>query len=96
MTQRQTESNEPHPAPTDPKPPRRRFTPEERIANREAEIARIKERQRDNVRELIEEAQQALHNCVLAAKSTDMQAEAERCARAIAVLVGAAKGEGKG
>jgi hypothetical protein len=42
-------------APAAPKKPRRRLTPEQRIAEREAEIAKIKEKCRERVRDTIDE-----------------------------------------
>lgn len=76
----------PESVPADPTPPRRRFTPAERIANREAEIERIKEKQRERVREMIAEAIEALQECGHAAKDAGMAAEAKLCAGAYAVM----------
>lgn len=84
------------PVPADkPKPPRRRFTPEERIANREAEIARIKEGRRTKARELIDDAREMLRQCRAEAKASGMEVEAQRCEDALDVLAGTKKIEDK-
>lgn len=67
---------------------RRRLTPEQRIAEREAEIKAIKEQQRARVREKIAEAGETLRACALAAESAGMQDEAKRCVEAHAALTG--------
>ena len=75
-----------------PEPPaekkRRRFTPEERIANRKADIARIEEKQREKVREQIGEAAGLLLACAMAAELAGMKDEAKRCDGALIALNG--------
>lgn len=83
----------PVPDHAEPKAPRRRFTPEERIANREREIALIQEGQRLRVRRMIGEAGAALAECVSAANCAGMEEEAKRCADTMAVLAGTKKVE---
>jgi len=73
------------------KKPRRRLTPEERIREREQEIARIKEQQKMRVRERIEEAKDALAACANEAGAAGMESESKRCSAARDVLTGAAK-----
>lgn len=85
----QNESKKPE-APAEKKP-RRRLTPEERIAERKAEIAAIEARQRERVREQISDVEGALHNCRSAAMLAGMEAEAKTCLEALRVLTGTAK-----
>jgi cob(I)alamin adenosyltransferase len=61
-----------------PKKPRRRLTPEQRIAERKAEIARIEEQQRERVRSDIDELAEALHEAESRAAGAGMTAEAAR------------------
>lgn len=73
--------------------PRRRFTPEERIANRKAEIARIEEQERQRLIDRIDGAGAILRDCARAAESGGMTREAKLCADALAVLAGTKKVE---
>jgi hypothetical protein len=68
------------------KKPRRKLTDEQRIAEREAEIARIKIKQRERVREAIDAASATLLDCAARATSAGMGDEADRCRRAIEAL----------
>lgn len=66
---------------------RRRLTPEERIAERQDEIARIKAKQCDRVRERIAKAYEDLGLCLEAAKSAGMSEVVECCNEARRALL---------
>jgi hypothetical protein len=65
---------------------RRRFTPEERIANRKAEIERIEEQRREKVRGMLAEARTMLDNAATRAADAGMREEESRCRTAIEAL----------
>lgn len=72
--------------PTTEKKSRRRFTPEERIANREREIALIREKRKQVIRDRIDEARVMLRACATEAMSAGMEPEAEVCRDALEQL----------
>lgn len=74
----------PNPTATDsPKPPRRRLTPEQRIAERQAEIAAIKAHQRERVKAMIVKARELLDAASIAAESAGLPDDFNRCRAAI-------------
>lgn len=83
-------------SPADPKPkaPRRRFTPDERIARAQAEIARVEEDRRTRVRETINSIASALRDCAVEANKAGLKTEAKRCTDALAALLGGASVDG--
>lgn len=70
----------------EPEKKRRRLTPEQRIAERKAEIERIEAKQRQRVLDLIAEATELLHRCVAAARATGMGRETMQCVNALEQL----------
>jgi predicted DNA-binding protein (UPF0278 family) len=71
-----------------PKKPRRRLTPEQRIAEKEAEIQRIKEQQRVRVYGNVEALIAALREASDRATEAGMMDTAERIDAAIKALTG--------
>jgi hypothetical protein len=72
------------------KPKRRRLTPEQRVAEREAEIQRIKAKQRDEMNAAIAKAANDLRAIGIRAVKLDADT-GQRCADARAVLLGEAQ-----
>lgn len=71
----------------EPERKRRRLTPEQRIAERKAEIERIEAKQRQRVVDMIAEATELLRRCVVAARSTgNMGRETRQCVAALEQL----------
>lgn len=70
----------------DAKKPRRKLTPEQRIQEREAEIQRIKAKQQENVRDLMEDALNILRDAQAKADSWGMTVEGGLIAAAIKAL----------
>ncbi len=89
------DSTAPAPSPAEKKP-RRIFTPEERIKNKEKEIALIKEAQKLRVLERIEEVSKKLGECESAAELAGMKSEAACCLEARVALVGGEMAKVKG
>lgn len=79
-------SKKTEPDPTATRKPRRRFTPEQRIAARKAEIDAIEAAQRDRVREMIDKIRNALEVAADKADASGMAKEAGRCRAAITEL----------
>ena len=71
---------------TTAKKPRRRLTPEQRIEERKLEIARIEEKQRQAVRDLIEDALDILRDAGSKAAACDMRVEVEMIGSALKTL----------
>lgn len=68
----------------EPERKRRRMTPEQRIAERKAEIERIEHKQRQRVLAMIAEATDVLRQCVAAARATgNMGRETRQCVAAL-------------
>lgn len=68
------------------KKPRRRLTPEQRIEERKAEIARIEEKQKEKVRESMEEILASLHATKSKADASGMGVESDQIRQAIQAL----------
>jgi hypothetical protein len=66
--------------------PRRRFTPEEQIVNRLAEVERIRTRQRAAVLKMLEEARELLGAIASKADAIGMRAEADQCVEALGAI----------
>lgn len=72
--------------PTPDKKPRRRLTPEERIAEREAEIAAIKANQRKRALDSLADAREALEIAVSLAEKCGMAEESKKWGAALTAL----------